>query len=74
MQLIYIENTLFLTIQGNLHHFHTKKDAFIVLGIEGTKLDFPSETYDITFSFSSILHFGGRIHSYPQKSIKEIGV
>jgi hypothetical protein len=50
MPLINIVNTLLLTIQENWHHFHTKK-MHSLLGIDGTKLDFPSETFDITFFF-----------------------
>ena len=40
--------------------------------MDGTKLEFPSETFDIAFSFSSIEHFGGKNHSGALKSMKEI--
>jgi SAM-dependent methyltransferase len=40
--------------------------------MDGTKLEFPSETFDIAFSFSSIEHFGGKDHSGSLKSMKEI--
>jgi len=40
--------------------------------MDGTKLEFPSETFDIAFSFSSIEHFGGKGHSGSLKSMKEI--
>ena len=40
--------------------------------IDGTKLEFPSETFDIAFSFSSIEHFGGKDHSGALRSMKEI--
>ena len=43
--------------------FPYKEDALTVLRMDGTKLEFPSETFDIAFSFSSIEHFGGRNHS-----------
>jgi SAM-dependent methyltransferase len=52
--------------------FPYKEDALTVLRMDGTKLEFPSETFDIAFSFSSIEHFGGRNHSGPLKSMKEI--
>ena len=34
--------------------FPYKEDALTVLRMDGTKLEFPSETFDIAFSFSSI--------------------
>jgi ubiquinone/menaquinone biosynthesis C-methylase UbiE len=37
-----------------------------------TKLEFPSDTFDIVFSFSSIEHFGGRNYEGALKSLKEI--
>ena len=40
--------------------------------MDATTLDFPSETFDIAFSFSSIEHFGGRNHEGALKSMKEI--
>jgi SAM-dependent methyltransferase len=52
--------------------FPYKEDALTVLKMDGTKLEFPSETFDIAFSFSSIEHFGGRNHSGSLKSMKEI--
>jgi SAM-dependent methyltransferase len=52
--------------------FPYKEDALTVLRMDGTKLEFPSETFDIAFSFSSIEHFGGENHSGPLKSMKEI--
>ena len=58
--------------------FPYKEDALTVLRMDGTKLEFPSETFDIAFSFSSIEHFGGRnhagafkIHERNGKSIKK---
>lgn len=38
----------------------------------GTKLEFPSENFDLAFSFSSIEHFGGANHSGSLRSLKEI--
>jgi SAM-dependent methyltransferase len=52
--------------------FPYREDALTVLRMDGTKLEFPSETFDIAFSFSSIEHFGGKNHSGALKSLKEI--
>ena len=41
--------------------FSYKEDALTVLRMDGTKLEFPSETFDIAFSFSSIVYFMERI-------------
>ena len=49
-----------------------REDALTVLKMDGTKLEFPSETFDIAFSFSSIEHFGGRNHAGAFQSMKEI--
>ena len=49
-----------------------KEDALTVLRMNGTKLEFPSEHFDIAFSFSSIEHFGGENHSGALRSLKEI--
>jgi SAM-dependent methyltransferase len=40
--------------------------------MDGTNLEFPSESFDIAFSFSSIEHFGGKNHSGALKSLQEI--
>ncbi len=42
--------------------FPYKEDALTVLRMDGTRLEFPSETFDIAFSFSFIEHFGGENH------------
>ena len=52
--------------------FPYKEDALTVLRMDGTRLEFPSETFDIAFSFSSIEHFGGKDHSGALRSMKEI--
>src|SRR6188472_1939925 len=55
--------------------FPYKEDALTVLRMDGTKLEFPSESFDIAFSFSSIEHFGGgdrKNHSGALRSLKEI--
>ena len=52
--------------------FPYREDALTVMKMDGTKLEFPSETFDIAFSFSSIEHFGGKNHSGSLKSLKEI--
>jgi SAM-dependent methyltransferase len=58
--------------------FPYKEDALTVLRMDGTKLEFPSESFDIAFSFSSIEHFdsdggdGKNNHSGALRSLKEI--
>jgi SAM-dependent methyltransferase len=53
--------------------FPYKEDALTVLRMDGTKLEFPSDSFDIAFSFSSIEHFGGgKNHSGALRSLKEI--
>src|SRR5215212_1259975 len=52
--------------------FPYKEDALTVLRMNGTRLEFPSETFDIAFSFSSIEHFGGENHEGALKSLKEM--
>jgi SAM-dependent methyltransferase len=52
--------------------FPYREDALTVMKMDGTKLEFPDETFDIAFSFSSIEHFGGKNHSGALKSMKEM--
>jgi SAM-dependent methyltransferase len=52
--------------------FQYREDALTVLRMSGAKLDFPDESFDIAFSFSSIEHFGGENHSGALKAMKEI--
>ena len=52
--------------------FPYREDALTALRMDGTKLEFPSDSFDIAFSFSSIEHFGGENHSGALKSLKEI--
>ena len=57
--------------------FPYKEDALTVLRMDGTKLEFPSESFDTAFSFSSIEHFGDsgdgkNNHSGALRSLKEI--
>jgi SAM-dependent methyltransferase len=52
--------------------FPYREDALTVLRMDGAKLDFPDESFDIAFSFSSIEHFGGENHSGALKAMKEI--
>jgi SAM-dependent methyltransferase len=52
--------------------FPYREDALTVLRMDGTNLEFPSESFDIAFSFSSIEHFGGKNHSGALRSLQEI--
>jgi SAM-dependent methyltransferase len=52
--------------------FPYREDALTVMRMDGTRLEFPSETFDIAFSFSSIEHFGGKNHSGALKSLREM--
>jgi SAM-dependent methyltransferase len=54
--------------------FPYKEDALTVMRMDGTKLEFPSEIFDIAFSFSSIEHFGGggKNHSGALRSVREM--
>jgi SAM-dependent methyltransferase len=52
--------------------FPYSEDALTVLRMDGTKLEFPSEIFDVVFSFSSIEHFGGKNHSGALKSLREM--
>ena len=52
--------------------FPYDQSALTVLRMDGTKLEFPPDSFDIVFSFSSIEHFGGADHSGALKSLKEM--
>jgi SAM-dependent methyltransferase len=52
--------------------FPYKEDVLTALRMDATNLEFPSESFDIAFSISSIEHFGGKNHSGALSSIKEI--
>jgi SAM-dependent methyltransferase len=52
--------------------FPYKEDALTVLRMDGTKLEFPSESFDIAFSFSSIEHFDGKNHAGALRCLREI--
>ncbi len=52
--------------------FPYNEDALTVLRMNGTKLEFPSENFDIAFSFSSIEHFGGKNHLGALRCLREI--
>jgi len=52
--------------------FPYREEGLTVMRMDGTKLEFPSESFDIAFSFSSIEHFGGKNHSGSLRSLKEI--
>jgi SAM-dependent methyltransferase len=57
---------------GKYAPFPYRKDALTVSRMNGTRLEFPSESFDIAFSFSSIEHFGGKNHSGALKSMREM--
>ena len=52
--------------------FPYKEDALTVLRMDATNPEFPSDTFDIAFSISSIEHFGGKNHSGALKCLKEV--
>jgi ubiquinone/menaquinone biosynthesis C-methylase UbiE len=52
--------------------FEYNESALTVMRMDSTKLEFPSETFDIAFSISSIEHFGGNNHLGALQSLKEI--
>jgi SAM-dependent methyltransferase len=52
--------------------FSYNEDALTVLRMDGTNIEFPSESFDIAFSFSSIEHFGGKNHAGALRSVKEM--
>ena len=52
--------------------FPYKEDALTVLRMDATNLEFPSESFHIAFSISSIEHFGGKNHSRALRSLKEV--
>ena len=43
--------------------FPYNQSALTVLRMDGTRLEFPSDSFDIVFSFSLIEHFGGQDYS-----------
>jgi SAM-dependent methyltransferase len=49
-----------------------EENALTVLRMDGTKLEFPTDNFDIAFSFSSIEHFGGVNHGGALQALKEI--
>ena len=52
--------------------FPYNQSALTALRMDGTQLEFPSDSSDIVFSFSSIEHFGGENYSGALKSLKEM--
>jgi SAM-dependent methyltransferase len=52
--------------------FPYKEDALTVLRMDATKLEFPSDTFDVAFSISSIEHFGGKNHAGALRSLREV--
>jgi SAM-dependent methyltransferase len=75
---IYSENSWeetapveFLENPKKFSPFSYNEKALTVLKMNGTKLEFPDDKFDIVFSFSSIEHFGGKNHSGAYKSLSE---
>jgi SAM-dependent methyltransferase len=62
----------FVENPGKYSPFPYDQSALTVLRMDGTRLEFPSDSFDIVFSFSSIEHFGGENHSGALKSLKEM--
>ncbi len=52
--------------------FPYNQSALTALRMDGTQLEFPSDSFDIVFSFSSIEHFGGEDYSGALESLKEM--
>lgn len=53
--------------------FPYDESALAVSRMDATSLSFPSDSFDVAFSFSSIEHFGGENHSGALQSVNEIG-
>ena len=66
------EPTSFLENPKKYAPFPYREEGLTVMRMDGTKLEFPSESFDIAFSFSSIEHFGGKNHIGSLRSLKEI--
>jgi SAM-dependent methyltransferase len=52
--------------------FPYKEDALTALRMDATNLKFPSESFDLAFSISSIEHFGGENHLGALRCLREI--
>jgi SAM-dependent methyltransferase len=52
--------------------FPYKEDALTALRMDATNLEFPSESFDIAFSISSIEHFGGENHLGALRCLREV--
>ena len=52
--------------------FNYRVEGLTALRMDGTSLEFPDETFDLVFSFSSIEHFGGDRHVGSLRSVKEM--
>jgi SAM-dependent methyltransferase len=57
---------------GKYSPFSYNQSALTVLRMNATQLEFPSNSADVVFSFSSIEHFGGENYSGALKSLKEM--
>lgn len=52
--------------------FQYVKRALAVSRMDAMKLNFPSDSFDVAFSFSSIEHFGGENHAGALQSVREM--
>lgn len=52
--------------------FQYDKGALAVSRMDAMKLDFPPDSFDVAFSFSSIEHFGGENHAGALQSVREM--
>jgi SAM-dependent methyltransferase len=62
----------FIENPGKYAPFPYNEEALTIMKMDGTRLEFPSDRFDIGFSFSSIEHFGGNNHSGALKGMLEI--
>ena len=52
--------------------FPYDKGSLVVSRMDALKLEFPSNSFDVAFSFSSIEHFGGENHAGALQSVREM--
>ncbi len=59
-----------LTAPERFAPFPYRREALVVQAMDGCALEFPDDTFDFVFSFSSIEHFGG--HANAQRAVQEM--